>query len=281
MLKHEKAYLDSLRDLLDNGTWVYNERTGKKCLTKIKQDFTYDVGAGEVPILTTKKCFPVSAFAEVLGYMRRYTNAQQFADIGSKSWFANANKNTSWLNNPNRKGENECGIIYGAATQEHELSSIYEKLCNGVDDRGLIWNMWRPETFDKGCLRPCVYEWCFSLLNGKLDLFVTQRSCDAPLGGPYNALSFAVLLKIFAKITGNEVGKIYHRIYNYHLYEDQVDGIKEQLSRVPLSDVNPVIEVADWVQCLDDVIGDDTHAREYFTLTGYKSHPKIEFPFSE
>jgi thymidylate synthase len=52
-----KQYLDLCRRVLDEGEWVVNERTGKRCLTVINADLTYDVSEGQFPVLTTKKLF--------------------------------------------------------------------------------------------------------------------------------------------------------------------------------------------------------------------------------
>lgn len=277
MIKYEEDYNNYCRSVLDKGTWVYNQRTGKNCLTTINQDFVYDVGAGEVALLTNKQCFTVSAVAEVIGYYRKYTNAHDFARIGSPTWFANS-ENETWLSNPHRHGEGDTGIIYGAVTG-NALKDIYNKLKEGIDDRGLIYQMWLPETFDKGCLRPCAYEHIWSLVNGKLSLTVTQRSGDMALGIPFNSFSFCFLLKLMSKITGNQPDKVYHKVINNHIYEDQIIPLDVQLSRTPLN-VTPVLEIADWVTCLDDVLKDDVHARDYFTLTGYEHQGKIAFPFS-
>ena len=82
-----------------------------------------------------------------------------------------------------------------------------------------------------------------------------------------------------AKITGNEPDKVYHKLVNVHVYNDQVSQLEEQLSRTPL-DIAPELEIADWVTCLEDVVGNNKHAREYFKLTGYEHQGKISFPFS-
>lgn len=278
-LTYETQYLNLCRRLLSEGAWIYNRRTGKKCLTLINHDFVYDVAAGDVPLLTTKQCFTVSAAAEILGYLRKYTNAQDFANIGSPTWFANANKNKAWLNNQNRKGLNDLGQVYGAVTGD-TLEKIYNNLKKGVDDRGEIYQMWVPEKFEEGCLRPCAYEHIWSLVNGKLSLTVTQRSGDVPLGVPFNSFSFVFLLKLMAKITGNVPDKVFHKIVNCHIYEDQIEPLKVQMERTPL-DITPSLEIADWVETLDDVVEVDLHAREYFKLTGYEHLGKITFPFSE
>ncbi len=277
-MSYEQDYNNYCNKVITEGVWVSNERTGKKCLTVINQDFVYDVGAGDVALLTNKQCFTVSSVAEVLGYYRKYTNAHDFARIGSPTWFGNSDKNADWLKNKHRKGDGDTGLVYGAVTG-NALQEIYDKLCEGIDDRGLIYQMWLPDTFDKGCLRPCCYEHIWSLLDGKLSLTVTQRSGDIPLGIPFNSFSFCFLLKLMAKITGHVPDKVYHKVINGHVYQDQLEPLKVQLSRTPL-DINPVLEIADWVTCLDDVLDDDKHARDYFKLTNYEHQGKITFPFS-
>ena len=82
-----------------------------------------------------------------------------------------------------------------------------------------------------------------------------------------------------AKITGNVPDKVYHKIVNVHVYEDQVEALEEQLSRTPW-DISPKLEISDSVTCLEDVTCNDKHAREYFSLTGYEHQGKIVFPFT-
>ena len=70
-----KQYLDLCQRIIDDGVWIENERTGKRCLTVIDADLTYDVGAGEFPLVTTRKSYYKSAIAEIIGYLRGYDNA--------------------------------------------------------------------------------------------------------------------------------------------------------------------------------------------------------------
>ena len=62
-----KQYLDLCNRIISEGTWIENKRTGKKCLTVINADLTYDVASGEFPLVTTRKSFYKSAIAEILG----------------------------------------------------------------------------------------------------------------------------------------------------------------------------------------------------------------------
>ena len=284
MLKYESEYNSLVNKTLSEGEWVENKRTGKRCKTIINHDFVYDASdAGEVPLLTQKQVFATSAIAEVLGYMRGYTNAQDFADVGAKTWFANANQTQDWVNNPIRKGQDDCGLIYGAVARDWHgidlIRKVYNNLRNGIDDRCEIVSFLDPSKFDKGCLRPCAYEWIWSLVNGKLSLTVTQRSCDLPLGASFNTISFYFLLKLMAKITGNVPDKVYHKLVNVHIYEDQVEPLQVQINNTP-KDCTPKLEIAEWVNCLEDVL-ENKHAREYFTLTEYEHCGKVHIPFTE
>lgn len=273
MLQYEKDYLDALQYILDEGKWVKNERTGVDCLTVPFLDFTYK--PEDVPLLTVKQCYPVSSWAEMLGYYRRYDNAQQFADIGSPTWFKDANK-PSWQSNSYCKGKDDMGRVYGAATEPWEISSLLRKIELYQDDRGLILNFWRPELFEQGCLRPCLYQHTYNIGDNVLNLRSNQRSADFTLGLPFNSFSLWIKNKIFSKVAGLEQGVVKHNITNAHIYRPHLEGVYEMLERKPL-DIKPEVEVQDWVKTFDDVIYKDNHARDYFTLTGYEHLGKIPF----
>lgn len=277
-MQYEQQYLSLCQRILEQGEWVANERTGKRCLTVINADFT--IKPNDAPLITTKKSFPVSATAELLGYLRGYTNAADFADIGSNTWFKNANETEEWLNNPHRKGEHDLGRIYGAIGRDFGgidlLRKVYDNLSKGIDDRGETITFWKPDEFHLGALRPCMHTHTFSLLGETLHLTSYQRSCDVPLGLNFNSIQCYVFLKLMAKITGHKMGNVYHKIVNAHIYEDQIDGVKEMLSRKPLP-WSGTIEVADWVNTLDDVVEQDSHARSYIDVKSYYHQGKIEF----
>lgn len=50
-----RQYLDLCQRIVDQGVWVENERTGKRCLTVINADLTYDVGSNQFPLVTTRR----------------------------------------------------------------------------------------------------------------------------------------------------------------------------------------------------------------------------------
>ncbi|CAQ78258.1 thymidylate synthase [Aliivibrio salmonicida LFI1238] len=281
-----KQYLDLCQRIVSEGTWIENERTGKRCLTVINADLTYDVANGEFPLVTTRKSFWKSAVAEMIGYIRGYDNAEDFRQIGTKTWDANANLNNAWLNNPHRKGEDDMGRVYGVQGRSwakpngefvDQLKKIIDDLSQGIDDRGEILNFYNPGEFDIGCLRPCMYSHHFSLLGDTLYLNSTQRSCDVPLGLNFNMVQVYFLLAIVAQITGHKAGKAYHKIVNGHIYEDQLELMKDvQLKREPLK--APVFKINPKITSLEDL--ETWVTMDDFEVIGYESHEVIKYPFS-
>ena len=197
-----------------------------------------------------------------------------------------ANENEDWLANPHRKGEDDCGFIYGKIGRNFPkpdggsidlLRKIVDDLSQGKDDRGEIYTFYHPGAFHMGCLRPCMYSHHFSLLGDTLYLNSTQRSCDVPLGLNFNMVQVYFFLAIMAQITGHKAGKAYHKIVNAHIYEDQLDlMVNEQLKREPFPapkliinpDIKTLEDLETWVT-MDD-----------FDIEGYEHHPPIRYPFS-
>ena len=281
-----RQYEDLCQRIIDEGEWVANERTGKRCLTLINADLEYDVENNEFPLVTTRKSFYKAAIAELLGYLRGYDNAADFRAIGCNTWNANANENQAWLNNPHRKGEDDMGRVYGVqgrawqrsdGTTLDQLQKIVDDLSRGVDDRGEILTFYNPGEFEMGCLRPCMHTHHFSLLGGKLYLNSMQRSADIPLGINFNQVQVFVLLALIAQITGHKPGKAYHKIVNAHIYEDQLELMRDvQLKREPFA--APKLTINPDIKSLKDI--EIWVTRDDFTVEGYECHEAIAYPFA-
>ncbi|WP_318483809.1 thymidylate synthase [Photobacterium leiognathi] len=281
-----KQYLALCQRIVDDGVWIENERTGKRCLTVINADLTYDVANNQFPLITTRKSFWKAAIAELLGYLRGYDNAAQFRAIGCNTWNANANDNQAWLNNPHRKGEDDMGRVYGVqgrrwqkpdGTPIDQLKKIVDDLTKGIDDRGEILTFYNPGEFDMGCLRPCMHTHTFSLLGDTLYLTSYQRSCDVPLGLNFNQVQVFTLLALMAQITGHKAGQAYHKIINAHIYEDQLELMRDvQLKREPFA--SPQLKINPKIKSLDDL--ETWVTLDDFEVIGYEHHDAIQYPFS-
>lgn len=309
-------YIALGKKLLNEGQWVYNKRTNSRCLTLIDETLSFDVGKGEFPLVTTRKAYFRQAIGEMLGYIRGYTSTEQFHTLGVHTWDENA-KNPVWTESPIGKEfieeGHDLGLIYGGVDrlvetgwgiqfdQDGEIEGIrnksalcyiydsftdfivlHNKLREGIDDRGLIWSFWRPEFFKFGCLRPCVYEHQFSLVNDTLHLSSTARSQDYPLGTVFNLVQVYFLLWLMAELTGHKPGIAKLRLVNIHLYENQLEQFKAQMERDPFP--HPKL-VCNKPLTLRNVLGthdeieDNLHPND-FDVEGYQYHPAIKYPFT-
>ncbi len=278
----DKQYNSLGKSLLEEGVWVTNERTGKKCLTVETVVFTYDLRTEPFSIITSRQAPFKLGVAEVIGYWQGKTSAADFRKLGTKSWDANANLNKAWLENPNRKGEDQMGKVYGYFGHNfggvNQFEKVYNNLRKGVDDRGEIITYWKPDQFDEGCLRPCLHSIQFNLLGAVLHMTATQRSCDVPLGLVANTQECWVMLELMAQITGNKVGKVTHVINQPHIYEDQIGNFIMQMERGTV-DCSPKLTICESIKTWGDVMSLEDTSK--FTLTNYEHFGKISFPFSE
>ncbi len=283
-------YIDLCKRILKEGVWVEHKRSGKRRLTVIGETFTYDVGAGEFPLDTTRKSFWRAAVAEMTGYLKGYCNANDFAALGSPTWLANANENKDWLCNPYRRGEGDMGVVYRFREYEvaadpddttkwqgiDQYGSIIDKLLARNDNGRLIMSAWHPFFEEYACLPACMHTHTFSLVGDTLHLSSEQRSVDVPLGLNFNMVQCYYLLAITAQITGLKAGKVRHNMVNCHIYEDQVDLMKEQVLREPMG--YPTFYLDPDIKTLQDL--EEIENLDNFGVTGYEHHPAIKYPFT-
>ena len=92
-------------------------------------------------------------------------------------------------------------------------------------------SLWQNEWLPTAALPSCVWsnEWIVS--GDRLNLMVHSRSNDAPLGLPFNITQYAVMCHLIAQAVGLKPGKMSFTINDAHIYENQIDGIREQVAR--------------------------------------------------
>lgn len=84
-------------------------------------------------------------------------------------------------------------------------------------------------------------------------------------------------LAIMAQITGKKAGVAYHKIVNAHIYEDQLELMRDvQLKREPLQ--APTFHINPEIRSLEDL--ETWVTLDDFDVQGYESHEPIKYPFS-
>ena len=115
-----------------------------------------------------------------------------------------------------------------------------------------------------------------------ISLMYNTRSQDLPLGTPFNIASYGLLLTILGKMVNMVPDELIANMGDCHIYLNQVDGVKEQLTREPyeLPTLNINSGNENWHLLELDEVLNTLDPDITFKVENYKSHPTIKFPLS-
>lgn len=278
-----KQYLDLVQNVMDHGVWKEN-RTGVKTLTNFAEFYKVDLSKG-YPLLTTKKVYFRSVILELLWYLRGEDHIKWLRDEKDcHIWDAWADDDgyvgpiypVLWRRFPMAKSTD--GDVYkplGDNKKREWQYEEYDQVQNAIhmlktnpNSRRIVVSAWHPGLLDEMGLPPCHLMYIFNVTDGKLNCHLTQRSGDIALGIPFNLACYSALTMAVAQEVGLEPGTFAHTIVDAHIYENHIDGLKEQLTRKP-KDL-PTLEIAN--KPVDELTFED------FTLKNYDPDPVIKFP---
>jgi thymidylate synthase len=106
-----------------------------------------------------------------------------------------------------------------------------------------------------------------------ISLMWNQRSVDTGLGLSFNIASYSLLLMMIAKQVNMVPDQLIGNLGDCHIYLNQIDGVKEQLTREPYP--LPTVKISDRV--VDDI---SEYTLDDIILENYQSHPTIKMPLS-
>ena len=299
MSKFDKDYLTLCEKILNEGIEVEN-RTGVNTVKIPGYFFEFDLEK-EFPILTTKQVFFKNAITEMLWIYQEQSNdvrwlqernnhiwdEWEIAEDGKWKATQNVLENGHLVKKEivrefDKKYAHTIGTAYGWIVKRyHLIDELIDKIKNNPSDRRMIMSLWQNEFLNTAVLPSCVWSSEWDVTDAKINLFVHQRSCDVPLGLPFNITQYAVLLSLIASVTGLKPGKMYWSIKDAHIYVNQVDGIKEQIRRgkeledlpAPTLWINP--EIKDFYKF------DNSRELKDIKIVNYKHHGKIEFKITQ
>jgi thymidylate synthase len=115
-----------------------------------------------------------------------------------------------------------------------------------------------------------------------ISLMYNCRSQDVPLGTPFNLASYGLLLEIIAKTVNMVPDELITNMGDCHIYLNQIDGVKEQLTREPYPlPTLKHMKTDEFYKSLGEDLSLLSHLTvDDFVLENYQSHPKIYFPLS-
>lgn len=285
-----RAYLDIVQKIIDNGVKV-DTRTGIKAYTIAGAIFEHDMSEG-FPLLTTKKVPFRLISSELEFFIKGITDKKWMQDNNNHIWDEWAKPQLAPYGHDEESKkkmfeERDLGPIYGFQWRHFnapydkydtdysgkgidQLKKVIETLKTNPRDRRMIVSAWNPQQFGEMALPPCHYSYQITVIDGKLNLLWNQRSVDTMLGLPFNIASYALLLHLLAKEAGLKEGKLVGFLADVHIYENHIDGAKEQLTRDTKKYPLPTIETENWKSIFDWEYQDSK-------ILNYQSYDKIPF----
>ena len=174
--------------------------------------------------------------------------------------------------------------LYVKGTQYiDQIANLINELKTNPDSRRLMVSAWNVGELYAMVLPPCHNFWqMYSVKKeGKryLSMMVNIRSNDVPLGLPFNIASYGLLLEIISRLVNMIPDELIINIGDAHIYLNQIEGIKEQLTResypLPKLIFNNQIHFSDNIdEFLNSCLITD------FTIENYQFHPTIKLPLS-
>lgn len=225
----ENQYFGLLEKILKEGTvCVSGRQTDASHVTRTKRIWghMFDIDLEkEYPLLYSKHVAVKSAIREILWIMQKQSN--NIHDLIPHIWDKWADEDGSIrktygyqirrpVNHPMGHWPDQVSAIIGR-------KGIADSGMLQIDPstRHCIINMWDGETlYDNNC-PPCCYTSHYTVMDGKLNIAVIQRSADTIIGLPFNIAQYAFLAKAFARHLGLQPGRYIHVITDAHIYENQ------------------------------------------------------------
>ncbi len=247
----DQKYLAIVKDILEDGYFAQN-RTGMPSYKLPHQIMQFDLEK-EFPILTTKFVAFKTAVQEMLWIWQQQTNS------------------VDWLNERNIRiwdewvdENNTIGKAYGYQIKKfQQLDKLIDTLKTDPQDRRMVVSLWNIEDLPEMTLQPCAFLTMWDVSDGRLNCMLVQRSGDIPLGVPFNTAQYAVLVHLIAQVVGLRVGFFTHVINNAHIYENQVEGMKLQLSRADQAYPAPKLWINPEIKDFYDFTIDDIKLIDY------------------
>ena len=178
------------------------------------------------------------------------------------------------------------GTAYGWIVKKYNLiNNLIETLKENPGNRRMVLSLWQNEWLPTAALPSCVWNSQWNLINGKLNILVTSRSTDVPLGLPFNIAQYAVLCRLVAQCIGAQPGQFTFITNDAHIYENQIDGIKEQIARYDEATKNGTLPPAPKLWINPDITDfhqfDNSRELKDIHLENYENLGTIKMPVTE
>ncbi len=183
---------------------------------------------GEFPILTIRRTYLKSAVDELLWIWQKKSN--DVRELNSRIW-------DQWADDKGTIGK-AYGYQLGVKHQYKEgafdqVDRVLYDLKHNPASRRILTNLFVHQDLHAMALYPCAYSMTFNVSGKKLNAILNQRSQDMLVANNWNVCQYAVLVHLFAQVSGLQAGELVHVIADAHIYDRHVPIVEEIIAREP------------------------------------------------
>lgn len=263
----DEIFKQNINDILENGFsdehlkvrpyWA-DDNSPAHTVKKFCIVNRYDLSK-EFPILTLRKTNFRAAVDEILWIWQKKSN--NVNDLNSHIWDA-------WADEEGSIGKAygyQLGIKHQYKEGEFDqVDRVLFDLKNNPASRRIMTNIYVHQDLHEMNLYPCAYSVTFNVTGNKLNAILNQRSQDMLVANNWNVVQYAILVHMFAQVSGLEVGELVHVIADAHIYDRHIPIAKQVIEKEPLPTPKLIIDKS--ITNFYDFTVDS------FELVDYKAH---------
>ncbi len=263
----DEIFKQNINDILENGFsdehlkvrpyWA-DDNSPAHTVKKFCIVNRYDLSK-EFPILTLRKTNFRAAVDEILWIWQKKSN--NVNDLNSHIWDA-------WADEEGSIGKAygyQLGIKHKYKEGEFDqVDRVLFDLKNNPASRRIMTNIYVHQDLHEMNLYPCAYSVTFNVTGNKLNAILNQRSQDMLVANNWNVVQYAILVHMFAQVSGLEVGELVHVIADAHIYDRHIPIAKQVIEKEPLPTPKLIIDKS--ITSFYDFTVDS------FELVDYKAH---------
>ena len=263
----DRVFRENCLDILQNGVRDDNlavrprweDGTPAHTIKKFGVVNRYDLSR-EFPILTLRRTYWKSAVDELLWIWQKKSN--NVRDLSSHIWDAWADENGSI----GKAYGYQLGVKHRYPEGEmDQVDRVLYDLRHNPASRRILTNIYNFADLHEMALYPCAYSMTFNVSGDTLNAILNQRSQDMLAANNWNVVQYAVLVHMFAQVSGLKAGELVHVIADCHIYDRHIPIIEKMLAAperpAPAFSVDP--SVTDFY----------AFTKDSFTLENYQYAP--------
>ena len=231
MSRADEIFAQNMKDIMENGFWDtelsvrprWEDGTPAHTVKKFGIVNRYNLQE-EFPILTMRRTALKSCIDELLWIWQKKSN--NIHDLNSHIW-------DSWADETGSIGM-AYGYQLGVKHQYKEgefdqVDRVLFDLKNNPASRRIMTNIYNFQDLHEMGLYPCAYSMTFNVTGDTLNGILNQRSNDMLTANNWNVVQYAILLIMFAQVSGLKAGELVHVIADAHIYDRHIPLVKEIL----------------------------------------------------